>query len=124
MEITYEFQWNKQVQIGLNKIPDDILYTTAKETLDMSVPTIPMSNIKGHSGTLRRSSTAGGVRGGNGDYYIGSYTNYASSVWKMPDSTNWTTPGTNNKWYARTLKEYGLMIIDNAINKSWRKDMQ
>ena len=124
MEITYEFQWNKQVQRGLNKIPDDILYTAAKETLDMSVPKIPMSNIKGHSGTLRRSSTAGGVRGGNGDYYIGSYTNYASSVWKMPDSTNWTTPGTNNKWYARTLKEHGSTIIDNAINKSWRKDMQ
>lgn len=124
MEITYEFQWNKQVQIGLNKIPDDILYTIAKETLDMSVPTIPMSNIKGHSGTLRRSSTAGGVRGGNGDFYIGSYTNYASSVWKMPDSTNWTTPGTNNKWYARTLKEHSSIIIDNAINKSWRKDMQ
>ena len=125
MEITYEFQWNKQVQRGLNKIPDDILYTAAKETLDMSVPKIPMSNIKGHSGTLRRSSTAGGVRGGNGDYYIGSFTNYASSVWVMPqNSTNWTNPNSKSKWYAYTLKNHKKTLLDSAINKAWKKEMQ
>lgn len=123
MEITYEFKWNPQVQNGLKTIPDDILYTMARETLDLSYPMIPMSNIVNHSGTLRRSSISGGVRGGNGDFYIGSYTNYASHVWNM-ENVNWTTPGTNNKWYARTLKKHSSMIIDNAINKSWRKDMQ
>ena len=125
MEITCSVEWNTKTLTGLHRIPDGTLYTIAKETLDMSVPKIPMSNITGHSGTLRRSSTAGGVKGGNGDYWIGSYTNYASSVWKMPQSTtNWTNPKSKAKWYAYTLKNHQKTIIDNAINKSWRKDMQ
>lgn len=122
MEVNYEFQWNPKVKSGLNRIPDDILYEMARQTLDRSYPLIPKSNIKNHAGTLRRSSISGGVRGSSGDYYIGSYTAYASSVWKMTN-VNWTTPGTNNKWFARTLDRYGKTIIDSAIDKSWRKDM-
>lgn len=123
MEVLVEFKWNPRVQNGLKKIPDDILFEIAKETLDRSYDSIPMSNLKGHAGTLRRSSMSGGVRGGHGDYYIGSYTDYAKYVWNM-ENVHWTTPGTNNKWFARTLKKYGATIINNSINKSWRKDMQ
>ncbi len=123
MDVSVEFKWNPKVQNGLKRIPDDILYTIAKQTLDLSVPMIPQSNIVGHSGTLRRSSVSGGVRGGKGDYYIGSYTDYAKHVWNM-ENVNWTTPGTNNKWFARTLKQHSATIINNAIYKSWRKDMQ
>ena len=123
MDVEAELVWDTKVLNGLKKIPDDILYTIARETLDRSYPLIPMSAIPNHKGTLRRSSMSAGVRGSNGDYAIGSYTNYASSVWKMPDSTNWTTPGTNNKWFARALKKYQVNIIDTAINKSWRKDI-
>lgn len=123
MDVSVEFKWNPKVQNGLKKMPDDILFEIASQTLDMSYPMIPMSNIKGHAGTLRRSSKAGGVRGGHGDYYIGSYTKYAKHVWNM-ENVNWTTPGTNNKWYARTLKKHSSTIINNAIYKSWRKDMQ
>lgn len=122
MEVSYEFQWNPKVKKGLQTIPDDILYTIARQTLDMSYPLIPMSNIVNHSGHLRRASIYGGVRGGNGDYIIGSYTEYASRVWKM-ENVHWTTPGTNNKWFARTLNKYGKTIIDNSINKSWKQDM-
>lgn len=123
LEIDAKIEWNKTVLNGLKRIPDDILYTTAKQTLDLSQPIIPKSNIKNHAGTLRRATASGGVRGGSGDYYIGSYTNYAKYVWKMPSSTNWTTPNTNNKWFVRALKEHQATIIDNAINKAWRKEM-
>lgn len=123
MDVSCELRWNPKTKIGLKNIPNDILYTIAKQTLDMSVPMIPMSKIKGHAGTLRRSSISGGVRGGKGDYYIGSYTKYAKRVWNM-ENVNWTTPGTNNKWYARTLKKHSSTIINNSINQSWRKDMQ
>lgn len=123
MDTYVEFKWNPKVKMGLRRIPNDILYTIAKQTLDMSEPLIPMSNMKNHSGTLRRSGFSRGVRGGNGDYYIGSYTKYAKYVWNM-ENVNWTTPGTNNKWYARTLKRYSKTIIDNAISQNWRKDMQ
>lgn len=118
-----EVVWNPKVMKGLTIIPDDILYTIAKQTLDLSQPLIPKSNTPNHSGTLRRATASGGVRGGNGDFYIGSYTSYASHVWGMPESTNWTTPGTNNKWFARTLKQHNAVIVNNAINQSWRKDM-
>ena len=123
MDVSVEFKWNPKVQNGLKIMPGDILYSIAKQTLDLSVPMIPMSNIVGHSGTLRRSSVSGGVRGSKNDYYIGSYTNYAKHVWNM-GNVNWTTPGTNNKWYARTLKKHQTTIVNNAINQSWRKDMQ
>lgn len=117
MEITYEFQWNTKVRLGLKKIPDDILYSVARQTLDLSYPIIPKDTT-----TMARSSMSNGVRGGNGDFYIGSFTDYASYVWKM-ENVHWTTPGTTNKWFARTLNKNGKTIIDNAINQSWRKDM-
>ena len=122
MDVDAELKLNPKVMNGLKVIPDDILFTIARETLDFSQPKIPKSNAKNHAGTLRRATSSGGVRGGNGDYYIGSYTNYAKYVWNM-SNVHWTTPGTNNKWFARTLKEKGSVITNSAINKSWRKDM-
>lgn len=123
MEVTYEFKWDKKTENGLNHIPNDILYSIAKQVLDMSAPIIPKSNIPNHRGTLRRATASGGVRGGNGDYYIGSYTNYASSVWNMPQSTNWTNKKSKSKWYAYTLKVYGQVIINNAIEQAWKENM-
>lgn len=123
MDIDAELRLNPKVMGGLKRIPDDILYTIANETLSFSEEIIPMSKIKNHAGTLRRETASGGVKGGNGDYYIGSYTSYAKHVWNMPSGTNWTTSGTNNKWFARALKQNQAVIINNAINKSWRKDM-
>ena len=122
MDVDAELQLNPKVIKGLKRIPDDSLYLMAKQTLDLSQPTIPMSKTKNHAGTLRRATASGGVRGGSGDYYIGSYTNYARYVWNM-EGVNWTTPGTNNKWFARTLKKDQATIINNAINQAWRKEM-
>ena len=120
MDVDAELRLNPKVMNGLKRIPDDILYTIAKETLDMtrSNEAFPRNTKK-----LQMTSVAGGVRGSNGDYYIGSYTNYAKYVWKMPQSTNWTNKRTKSKWYSYTLKTYGRTITDIAINKSWRKDM-
>ena len=121
MDIDAELEWNTTTLNGLKHIPDDILYTMARETLDMSVATevIPMDTHR-----MKNSSVAAGVRGGSGDYYIGSYTSYASSVWNMPqESTNWTNPKSHNKWFVYTLNNHRQTIIDTAINKSWKKDM-
>ena len=124
MNVSYEFKWNPKVYKGLQRIPDDILSEIAKQTLEYATPHIPKSVGKRTSGTLRRTSVAGGVRGSNGDFYIGSYTGYATRVWNFNDSnTNWSTPDTHSKWYAWTLKRYGKTIIDTAINQSWKKDL-
>ena len=118
MDVSVEFKWNPRVQNGLKKIPDDILYEIARDTLVFASPTIPQDTR-----TMYRQTNANGVRGGNGDFYLQSSPGYAKYVWNM-ENVNWTTPGTNNKWFARALKKHGATIINNAINKSWRKDMQ
>ena len=124
MELQVEFNLNPKAEKGLKTIPDDVLYSIARQTLDMSVNSIPKSVGLSTSGNLRRTSLDGGVRGGNKNYYIGSYTSYAAYVWNMNDSTtNWTTPNTHSQWYMRTLKKNGQTIIDNALTKSWKETM-
>lgn len=117
MDVVAQIDWNKHTLNGLREIPDRILYKVAKETLDLSYPTIPKDTT-----TMARSSMSGGVRGGNGDFYIGSYTDYAKYPWNM-EGVNWTTPGTNNKWFARALKTHGATIINSAIDKGWKEVM-
>ena len=130
MEVKYEIKWNEKVKKGLDNIPDDILFSVAKQTLDFSIPMIPMSDKVNHAGTLRLSSqrgdgsSEGGVGKCSGGYYIGSFTDYASYVWNMDaETTHWTTDGTTSLWFAAALKRYKTTIINNAINQSWKDNM-
>ena len=120
MGISLQIVPNQKTLAGLRQLPSRVTFAAARITLDMSLPTIPM----GSTHKLRGTSMGMGVRGENlYTWYIGSYTDYASAVWNMPDSTNWTTPGTNNQWYVRTLKKHNKTIIQNAINKGWSESM-
>ncbi len=124
MEVSYTFEENKQVTKALKEMPSDFLYSVANQVLSFSMKHIPMSDIKNHSGTLRRETANQGVRGEGTDYYLKSNTDYASYVWSLNDvSTNWTTPDTHSQWFAYTLKRYGSTIIDNAVNQSWKENM-
>lgn len=117
MQVSYQIKWNNSVKNFLQRVPEEILYITAKQTLDLSVPIIPQD-----TGKMKKTSMGRGVRKTTGGYYIGSFTNYASSVWKMDDmTTKWTTEGTHSQWYARTLKEKGTVITNNAINQAWKE---
>lgn len=121
MEVKASFEPNILTERKLKEIPNDVLYAVAKQTLDMSIPIIPMSIGKPTSGSLRRTSVANGVRTCDGGYYIGSFMDYASHVWNLDDiTTNWSTNGTHSQWYARTLKEKGKIILDNAVNQAWK----
>lgn len=122
MEVSYHFEWSKKTLLGLKYIPADIMYAIARQTLDL---TISNEYIPWRTGDMMLSSVAGGIgRDGGVDYYIGSYTNYASSVWKMPQySTNWTNPNSKSRWYAYTLKHHSKTILENAVNKAWRDNM-
>lgn len=92
---------------------DKQLYAIARKTLDMSIPTIPRD-----TGRMRLASSGfrgrGVVKISNG-YAIGSDTYYASKVWNYPDTTNWTTPGTNGEWYLRTWNRNRNQIIKMAL---------
>lgn len=115
--VNTEVEWVPGAKEKLKKAPDNILYTVAKITLDRTFPHIPMSRRKGvvH---MRQTSMAAGVRGSNGNYYIGSYTDYAKYVWEMGDGTNWSTPNTFGKWYEKEFKKNFNNIVKTAIERN------
>lgn len=115
LQITARLEWNKSILRGLNLIGDKGMYMIARETLDRSETKIPKD-----TGKMRTSSMSGGVKGTNGNYYIGSYTEYAKYVWSMTPH-HWSEPGTTNQWFIRTLNESGASIVDNALNKYWKE---
>ncbi len=100
----------------LKEIPDRIIYDTARTTLDLSFPIMPE-----RTGKMRGTSLAHGVQGGNGVYRIGSYTDYASIVYTMPESTNWTTPGTQAYWFKETWQKFGQSILQEAIEREFKE---
>lgn len=110
---TVSVKLNPKLEPTLTQVSDKMIYAIAKETLTQSESVIPL-----RTGKMRKSSITAGVKGSNRDYYIGSYTSYATHVWNLPDNTNWTTPGTNNRWFERTLREKGQMIIINAVGRN------
>lgn len=117
LEITAKLEWNKPVLRGLELVGDKGMYMIARETLDRnnSSEITPWS-----TGKMSRSAMSGGVKGSNGHYYIGNYTDYASSVWKMTN-VNWTNPKSENQWFMRTLQKNQVSIVDNALRKYWQE---
>lgn len=117
LEITARLEWNKPVLRGLELVGDKGMYMIARETLDRN----NSSEITPwNTGKMSRSAMSGGVKGSNGHYYIGNYTDYASSVWKMTN-VNWTNPKSENQWFMRTLQRNQVSIVDNALKKYWQE---
>lgn len=117
LEITARLEWNKPVLRGLELVGDKGMYMIARETLDRN----NSSEITPwNTGKMSRSAMSGGVKGSNGHYYIGNYTDYASSVWKMTN-VNWTNPKSENQWFMRTLQRNQVSIVDTALRKYWQE---
>ena len=108
-------EWNNSTITKLTKdIPDEIVHRTASIFLDLVIPTIPE-----RTGKLRQSTLSGGVRGGNGEYYVGSYTDYAKYPYTMNnETTHWTTPGTNSYWFKEYWQKHGKAIFQIAVEES------
>lgn len=118
--VDFKVNWNANAQRKLEEYPDKVVYTVARITLDKAYPTIPLSNMV-NAGKLRQSSASAGVRGSNGNYYVGSYTNYAMAVYTMEErfpKVNWTTPGTTGKWYQKLWDKQGNAILQTAIERN------
>ena len=116
-DVSVSVKWEPGSKMALMSAPDKIMYSIARQTLDRTFPHIPMSRRKGvvH---MRQTSMSAGVRGSNGDYYIGSYTDYAKYVWVMPRNTNWTEPGTFGKWYQEIYTKQKKSIVGIAIKEN------
>lgn len=122
MEISVDIKLNKDTVDGLKRVPDIALYTIAREVLDRSYDIIPKDTGDMRTSSMERGTK--GVQGGNGDYFIGSYTDYASYVWNMNDrTTHWTEPNTHSQWFLRTIKEKGTVIVDDALTRAWKDTM-
>lgn len=115
IEITARLEWNKPILRGLNLIGDKGMYLIARETLDR---TYSSEIMPWRTGKMANSAMSGGVKGSNGNYYIGNYTEYASRVWKM-ENVQWTNPKSENQWFMRILQRNQASIVDNALNKYW-----
>ena len=114
------FRWYEGAEKKFEDTQDMIVYYTARLTLDKSYQMVPLSNQK-NSGRLRTSTMDYGVQGSNKDYTIGSTTSYAKFVYKMGPKTNWTTPGTNSKWFERTWKSIGKNLLSISVKNDGLK---
>lgn len=114
--------WNKSVQKELQNIPDKIVQSVARETLNRTYPTIPMSSAldrNANRGRLRRETVAKGVQKKNTSYYLESPTYYANYVYNFKDNeTNWSTPGTNSQWFVKTWNKQGKSILSSAVERN------
>lgn len=115
MNETVTIKWAKGAKEKLNHdIPDEFVYDLARAMLDMVMPTIPEK-----TGKTRRSTLSGGVRGGNKEYHIGSYTTYAIYPYTMDNNkTHWTTPGTNSYWFREYWQKHGKSIANMVIKEN------
>lgn len=114
--VSTSVKWYAGKKEEVKQVSDKIMYAVARITLDLSYTNIPLSNSKGR-GKLRQTSMSAGVRGSEGNYYIGSYTNYAKYVWNMKD-VNWSTPNTFGKWYEENWKRNRTNIMNQAIERN------
>ena len=108
-----DFNWTPGAQKKILNAGNVITYAVARQTLDRTFPHIPKL-----TGKMRKTSMAAGVRGQNGNYYIGSYTNYAKYVWKMGANTKWSTPNTFGKWYDEVYRKQYNNINKQAVERN------
>ena len=117
MATKVKVNWYPGAQKQILKSCNMITYGIARQTLDLTYSHIPKD-----TGKMRQTSMSAGVRGSNGDYYIGSYTSYAMDVWLMPSTTHWSEPDTYGKWYERVWSSKGDMMLQNALKRNGYND--
>ena len=103
---------NDKTMKELEKMPDIIIYAVARQTLDR----VGSSKITPYkTGKMEMTMFSSGVRGSNGDYSIGNFTNYASYVYAMPQSVNWTNPLSKAQWFKTFWKSQGKSVLENVV---------
>ena len=113
-KVNIELIWEKGAKENLtHDTPDKIMRDVARISLDMTYPEIPEL-----TGRMKKSSLARGVQGGNMNYKIGSYTDYAAYVYVMPRKTRWTTPGTQSYWFRNVIQKNINNIMQQAVERN------
>lgn len=103
---------NDKTMQELKHLPDKEVYAVARQFLDR-VGSAKVTPYK--TGKTEMSMYSSGVKGSNGNYYIGNYTNYAGYVYAFPQSVNWTNPLSKAQWFETFWKSQGKSILDNVV---------
>lgn len=115
-------KWNSKTKKTLSILPSKIVEDIALETLNRASPTIPMSSALARNSTrgrLRRETVAMGVQNNGNIYFLESPTYYSKYVYNMNNATtNWSTPGTQSKWFDMTWTKDGKSITNNAVERN------
>lgn len=117
MSMTVDVSWIKKLPVReINGFENEVVYRTARMTLDFTVPHIPYL-----TGDLRKSSLAFGVQGENKVYRLGAGVPYAKYVWNFDqESTNWTNPRSYSQWFLTEFRNQKETIVNNAVNTSYK----
>lgn len=112
MKVSATFNWDKSIKKKIEQMPNRVVYGIARATLDQvgSMQVTPYL-----TGNMERTMYAGGVKKDAEGYYIGNFTDYASYVYKMPQSTNWTRPGSRTHWFENVWLQKGEAITNETI---------
>ena len=112
MKVSATFNWDKSIKKKIEQMPDRVVYGIARATLDQvgSMQVTPYL-----TGNMERTMYAGGVKKDAEGYYIGNFTDYASYVYKMPQSTKWTRPGSKAQWFENVWLQKGEAITNETI---------
>jgi len=110
-----ESEMERDAKKGARKAADHILAKT--------IPVTPMSDLgSGTSGNLRKSGkTKVEVTGSHIDGVItfgDGRVDYAAAVHEMPETNNWSEPGTGSKYLEKTIRreqQNALSIIEREV---------
>lgn len=101
-----KISYNNKTLDKIENANDRIMYAIARRMIDQ------VGNLKAtayRSGETERSMFTHGVGQDDQGYYIGNFTSYASSVYKLKRA-NWTNKLTKPQWFHTVWKEYGDII--------------
>lgn len=112
MKVSATFNWDKSIKKKIEQMPDRCMYAIARGTLDI-VGAMQVTPYL--TGKTEQSMFSQGVRKDADGYYIGNMTDYASYVYKMPQSTNWSRPSTKARWFETVWNQKGEAITNEQI---------
>lgn len=109
-------KYNQTTMNKLKKLPDKEVYEIARQTLDR-VGSMKITPYR--TGRMENSMFSNGVKkGSNNSYTIGNYTDYASYVYKKPQSTKWTNPNSKAKWFEYFWKSQGTNVLNSVVARN------
>lgn len=115
ISVNATFKWNQKAKINLQKAPEKVMRSIARQTLDLT----GSSKVTAYRhGDTERSMYTEGVQGNyESGFYIGNFTDYAMYVYPKAN-VHWTNPNTKTRWFEYIWKTKGSGIIDRAIKEN------